>query len=894
MLEINDTLIVEVRRDNAPPAPPKPFTSPLGDVGGDFYSQRPIVSRQFLINDQDYSDSVLSWPSITTQWNDARPRNLSIELANKEQRLNRFFSNRPTLNSSVALIIGHENISAIEISSGSMIEHPTQGFLSGNIALSFFVAINSGHLDGEQKILWRSAATVPDSAGHIQIAKTDSNELELQYTPNSASAVTLDTTNYTFLPGRFHHVGAGITSGYLSMYVDGLLVGSESNGNFVTVFNQQGHGYIGGETTTGNFRISDFRVYNDTLDQDDFIALSVGSGDGGGGESAPWKPALGSTWCYQITGTVDETVDVHNYIIDLFDASAGQVQRLQNNGRRVIAYLSAGSWEQWRPDADDYPDAIKGNELSGYPDERWLDARALSDLIPLIIARLQLAVDKGFDGVDLDNMDSYQNSPGFATTESDQITFNARCAQEAHNLGLAVGLKNCVELIPVLVGHFDFCVNEQAWRYEEEAALAIFIAAGKPVFNVEYRVQDLDCDAANAMGVYQVLKGEDLDSTRTPCAGFTVIPPVPQGAVSLYKPLHLPFQNSLQDISGSNNHGRIRGQAAFALGPDIGALNNYGVFRGRLDGLTYSDGKVSMELVDKFHRLGEASVGHQNTPVLYSRVLPSTLVRDAVTSYAGLAFASYVDSASFYRWAQVFSRNNIFMGANLTGQSVTEILRDISRMTQSAIYVDHGVDASRLKFSLFTALGSASLRLDEAVTFDSEAVLDTDDVINYQYIHADYDITSRYHKTTVLWRDTLSAGYYGVREAREESQNIWFVGSISALYFAQRAIAMRAAPVVRFSVKTGLMGVHAAISDTVLVSDKLLQPFGGNVAGGYRVLGRTLDLDDGSVQIEAAEAGAIFTGSIDVSSTGVSSGGGTGVNQFRLDYSTLGGPDILL
>ena len=73
---------------------------------------------------------------------------------------------------------------------------------------------------------------------------------------------------------------------------------------------------------------------------------------------------------------------------------------------------SAGSWEDWRSDASDFPDDVKGNGLSGWPGEKWLDVRQLSVLSPIMAARMDIAVAKGCDGVDPDNMDGYTNNNG--------------------------------------------------------------------------------------------------------------------------------------------------------------------------------------------------------------------------------------------------------------------------------------------------------------------------------------------------------------------------------------------------------------------------------------------------------------------------------------------------
>tara|TARA_Y100001947_G_scaffold152936_1_gene155149 strand:- start:366 stop:530 length:165 start_codon:yes stop_codon:yes gene_type:complete len=40
--------------------------------------------------------------------------------------------------------------------------------------------------------------------------------------------------------------------------------------------------------------------------------------------------------------------------------------------------------------------------------------------------------------------------------------------------------------IPDLIPHFDWALNEECFQFNECEALLPFIAAGKPVFNVEY------------------------------------------------------------------------------------------------------------------------------------------------------------------------------------------------------------------------------------------------------------------------------------------------------------------------------------------------------------------------------------------------------------------------
>lgn len=198
-----------------------------------------------------------------------------------------------------------------------------------------------------------------------------------------------------------------------------------------------------------------------------------------------WQPAPGTTWQWQLQGEIDPSYDVDMYDIDLFDTPHSLIDELHADGRVVICYFSAGSWENWRPDAAGFPAAVKGRS-NGWPGEKWLDIRRLDILGPIMAARLDLAAAKGCDGVEPDNIDAYTNNTGFPLTYAHQLTYNRWLADEAHARDLSIGLKNDLEQIGDLLPYFDWAINEQCYQYDECELLDPFVAAGKAVFGVEY------------------------------------------------------------------------------------------------------------------------------------------------------------------------------------------------------------------------------------------------------------------------------------------------------------------------------------------------------------------------------------------------------------------------
>ncbi|PRQ01224.1 endo alpha-1,4 polygalactosaminidase [Enhygromyxa salina] len=203
-----------------------------------------------------------------------------------------------------------------------------------------------------------------------------------------------------------------------------------------------------------------------------------------------YRPTTTTTWQWQLQvregqAGLNTSYAVDVYDLDLFDVSAEQIAALQDQDRRVICYFSAGSWEEWREDADAFDRADLGAKLDGWAGERWLNIRS-PKVMEIMLARLDLAVQRGCDGVEPDNVDAYTNHSGFELLAEDQLAYNRALANAAHTRGLAIGLKNAGDQAVELVDYYDFSLNEQCHEYDECAQLQPFTQAGKPIWNAEY------------------------------------------------------------------------------------------------------------------------------------------------------------------------------------------------------------------------------------------------------------------------------------------------------------------------------------------------------------------------------------------------------------------------
>jgi hypothetical protein len=93
---------------------------------------------------------------------------------------------------------------------------------------------------------------------------------------------------------------------------------------------------------------------------------------------------------------------------------------------------------------------------------------------------------------------------------------------------LAIGLKNAGSIVPDVLPSIQFSVNEQCVQYSECGVFDPLIAAGKPVFHIEYTDGSSSSSAsslcqttgagAGSAGFSTVLKKMNLDATVQYCS----------------------------------------------------------------------------------------------------------------------------------------------------------------------------------------------------------------------------------------------------------------------------------------------------------------------------------------------------------------------------------------
>jgi endo-alpha-1,4-polygalactosaminidase (GH114 family) len=238
-----------------------------------------------------------------------------------------------------------------------------------------------------------------------------------------------------------------------------------------------------------------------------------------------WKPVNGVSFDWDLDDlNAQDHFEADVVDVDAFTTSAEQVAALHAQGKKVIAYISVGTLENDRPDAGLLPKEVIGKVYPEWTEEKWVDIREPEKLKPWLNSRFRMIINKGFDAIEPDNLDSFDNETGFNITESDTRRYCDFLISLAHQNGLGIGQKNVPGLASDFAAKFDWLLTEDAFEQGWQEQVKPFIDLKKPVFSVEYTdmtteatFENIFCPKAKVLKVYAVLKRRDLDKWSFAC-----------------------------------------------------------------------------------------------------------------------------------------------------------------------------------------------------------------------------------------------------------------------------------------------------------------------------------------------------------------------------------------
>ncbi|SFD89464.1 Glycoside-hydrolase family GH114 [Chitinophaga sp. CF118] len=232
-----------------------------------------------------------------------------------------------------------------------------------------------------------------------------------------------------------------------------------------------------------------------------------------------WQPVAGVTFDWDLADvTSSDTFFTDVVDVDAFQTSQATVAALHAKGKKVIAYVSVGTLENYRDDGNLLPAEVIGNVYPEWPDERWLNIHQLDKIKPWLISRFTMIRQKGFDAIEPDNLDAYENETGFDITLTDTKNYCSYLIELAHSMGLGIGQKNVPELTDSFSLKFDWALTEDAFDQGWQDDMLPYISKNKPVFVTEYsdvtsqtKFQTVVCPAAKTKKFSAVFKKRELD-----------------------------------------------------------------------------------------------------------------------------------------------------------------------------------------------------------------------------------------------------------------------------------------------------------------------------------------------------------------------------------------------
>ena len=231
-------------------------------------------------------------------------------------------------------------------------------------------------------------------------------------------------------------------------------------------------------------------------------------------------PPPGTAWDWQLTEPIKPwAVPVFNTDPDSISKTA--IGAMNQAGTYTICYVSVGTVEKYRDDANVFPASAVGRTYGDWPDEKFLDIRRLDVLLPIMRDRFQRCKDMGFDAIEPDNMDVYDNNSGFGLNSSHGLNYIKALADMAHGMGLEIGQKNVSDLTPRLVNVMDFVITESCYQDGWCDEVSVYARHGKPIFDAEYTDEPIDfakaCAVARDMKISMILKDRDLHAGGQSC-----------------------------------------------------------------------------------------------------------------------------------------------------------------------------------------------------------------------------------------------------------------------------------------------------------------------------------------------------------------------------------------
>lgn len=277
------------------------------------------------------------------------------------------------------------------------------------------------------------------------------------------------------------------------------------------------------------------------------------------------------------------------------------------------------------------------------------------------------------------------------------------------------------------------------------------------------------------------------------------------------------------------------------------------LFSGDIKEVEYSDKECKIHLRDRLWSLTEKKCGDSDLVVTFSHQIPSDIAWTLCTCYGELSTIQstanpHIDWTSFQGWAAIFSADSVLMSARYDGVKVSEAIRRLADMTDSAIWQDGD---GKIYFKQYTEPSSLDFVITRDEQINLQIKIDGLFLVNKAWVYGNYAPDSDYWQINAFAIDTTGVNTYGLHEYIYKDDICWFVNSVSALNLATRKVRQYRYPPKKFIVECPVVGLHRQLGETV----RLVEPF-YNISSttGWRFDEIEINVDEGTCKYSMNEA----------------------------------------
>lgn len=258
-------------------------------------------------------------------------------------------------------------------------------------------------------------------------------------------------------------------------------------------------------------------------------------------------------------------------------------------------------------------------------------------------------------------------------------------------------------------------------------------------------------------------------------------------------------EQDFNDLMTDKTRFHKSGQFDWGFSDGAGSRDVVTFFKGDLTKVGYNERTTKLSFEDRISRLAEVEVGTDETPVSFvnTNVNPADLAWWMQSSFGGLSAVKSssnpdVDYATWIVWHDEFESDSVVIQAEFKGETVTDILNEIGKVTDSLIY-DEG--DNKIDYFRWTGTLSVTAQMSHgSTTRPVELVMTAKEMINKMSVAFGYDVNSRTWLGNASAQDSSSVGSYGLTERSIAGTMVWYVDSIASLKMAERTVGKRAQP----------------------------------------------------------------------------------------------------